>query len=54
MKEGLYGGVVKFVIKPEMIDAIKVMLRDANVTARTVYPDLEGLAKYVKGLDVNS
>lgn len=54
MRSRLSNGVVKFVIKPEAIGDIKTMLRDANVTARTVYPDLEGLAKYVTGLDLNS
>ena len=54
MRASLSNGVVKFVIKPDVIGDIKAMLCDANVTARTVYPDLEGLAKYVKGLDLDS
>jgi hypothetical protein len=43
----LKGGVCKFIIRPDKIGELKLLLRDANVTARTVYPDLTGLSKYV-------
>ena len=47
IREYLEGGVCKFIIQPDKIDELKMFLRDANITARTVYPDLVGLGKYV-------
>ena len=44
------GPMVKFVIGADKIPGMKKLLEKANVTARTVYPDLIGLGKYVGGL----
>ena len=40
-------GVVKFVINPTLIAEAKTLLEDANISAKTIYPDLIGLGKYV-------
>jgi hypothetical protein len=42
--------VCKFVIETNWLHEIKLMLKNANINARTVYPDLIGLGKYVGGL----
>ena len=44
--------IIKFVVRPEKVGEIKQVLRDANVTARTVYPDLTGLGKYVGSMSI--
>ena len=50
LRSHLVGPIIKFVINHDKVDEIKRMLQDANVTARTVYPDLTGLGKYVGSL----
>jgi hypothetical protein len=50
LRQGLDGSIIKFVIGYDKVGEIKELLLDANVTARTVYPDLIGLGKYVGGL----
>jgi hypothetical protein len=45
--------IIKFIVSPEKIGEIKQVLRDANVTARTVYPDLTGLGKYVGSIRID-
>ena len=50
LRSHLVGPIIKFVIDHEKADDIKQLLQDANVTARTVYPDLIGLGKYVGSL----
>ena len=42
--------VCKLVIEIDWLEEIKLMLKEANINARTVYPDLIGLGKYVGGL----
>ena len=44
------GSMVKLVISADMIPEVKNLLNVANITARTVYPDLIGLGKHVGGL----
>lgn len=44
------GSMVKLVISTDKIPEVKNLLNVANVTARTVYPDLIGLGKYVGDL----
>lgn len=39
--------VCKLVIRADLHDKIKLMLKDANINARTVYPDLVGLGRYI-------
>ena len=53
IRKYLQGGVCKFIINSDKIDEMRQLLKDANVTARTVYPDLTGLGKYVAGLAKN-
>ena len=50
LRSQLVGPVIKFIITHDKVEAIKQMLQDANITARTVYPDLTGLGKYVGSL----
>ena len=42
--------VVKFVFSGCLFESIKRILREANVTAKHVYPDLTGLGKFVSGI----
>ena len=39
--------VCKFVIGDDLRKKVKLMLKDANINARTVYPDLVGLGRYI-------
>jgi hypothetical protein len=47
LRDLLLHPVCKFTIRQENVNAMRNILRDANVTARTVYPDLTGLGKFV-------
>lgn len=47
LRQHLSVGVIKFEIGSQLRDNIKQLLEDANVTAKTVYPDLVGLGMYV-------
>lgn len=40
-------GVYKFVFPSTLLDSMKRFLRDANVTAKSIYPDLIGLGRFV-------
>jgi len=47
LRQHLQSGIVKFVISPDLRANLEQVLAHANVSAKTVYPDLVGLGKHV-------